>query len=53
VNFTSKQTGGPIASAKEKPRIESGRLFQGNSEIIIVHRKEEYNLRIGKLIRTK
>ncbi len=31
-------------------------LFQGHSEIVIVHQKEEYNLRItrnGKLILTK
>ncbi|MGH7796313.1 MAG: hemin uptake protein HemP [Candidatus Binatia bacterium] len=40
----------------EKPRIESQRLFHGANEIIIVHRHEEYNLRItrnGKLILTK
>jgi len=39
-----------------KPRIESQLLFQGNSEIVIVHREEEYSLRItknGKLILTK
>jgi hemin uptake protein HemP len=39
-----------------KPRIESDRLFQGKSEIVIVHQNEEYNLRItrnGKLILTK
>ena len=39
-----------------KPRIESQRLFQGNSEIVIVHHDEEYSLRItrnGKLILTK
>lgn len=39
-----------------KPRIESQRLFQGNSEIVIVHHHEEYSLRItrnGKLILTK
>jgi hemin uptake protein HemP len=40
----------------KKPRIESQRLFQGNSEVVIVHQNEEYNLRItrkGKLILTK
>ena len=40
----------------KKPRIESDHLFQGHSEIVIVHQKEEYNLRItrnGKLILTK
>ena len=45
----------PAPSGK-KPRIESNHLFQGNSEIVIVHQKEEYNLRItrnGKLILTK
>jgi hemin uptake protein HemP len=39
-----------------KPRVDSDHLFQGNSEIVIVHRKEEYHLRItrnGKLILTK
>jgi hemin uptake protein HemP len=39
-----------------KPRIESERLFDGTSEIVIVHRDEEYSLRItknGKLILTK
>jgi hemin uptake protein HemP len=41
---------------EEKRRIDSGLLFKGNHEIIIVHRKEEYHLRItrnGKLILTK
>ncbi len=45
----------PLRRSK-KPRIESNHLFQGNSEIVIVHQKEEYNLRItrnGKLILTK
>ena len=40
----------------KKPRIESNHLFQGNSEIVIVHQNKEYNLRItrnGKLILTK
>ena len=39
-----------------KPRIESARLFDGTSEVVIVHRDEEYSLRItknGKLILTK
>ena len=42
--------------AGKKPRIESDRLFQGGSEIVIVHQNEEYSLRItrnGKLILTK
>jgi hemin uptake protein HemP len=42
--------------APTKPRIDSHHLFQGNNEIVIVHQKEEYNLRItrnGKLILTK
>lgn len=44
------------STAARKPRIESRRLFQGNSEIVIVHHEEEYSLRItknGKLILTK
>jgi hemin uptake protein HemP len=44
------------ARAAAKPRIESHHLFQGTNEIVIVHQKEEYNLRItrnGKLILTK
>ena len=43
-------------AAARKPRIESQWLFQGNSEIVIVHHEEEYSLRItknGKLILTK
>jgi hemin uptake protein HemP len=47
---------GPASTAAaRKPRIESQRLFQGNSEIVIVHHDEEYSLRItknGKLILT-
>jgi hemin uptake protein HemP len=41
---------------EKKPRIQSNSLFQGKSEVIIVHQNEEYNLRItrnGKLILTK
>jgi hemin uptake protein HemP len=58
VNFAAKQTAPSSisASAIKKPRIESDHLFQGNNEIVIVHQKEEYNLRItrnGKLILTK
>jgi hemin uptake protein HemP len=44
------------APMEKKPRIESNSLFQGKNEVIIVHQKEEYNLRItrnGKLILTK
>jgi hemin uptake protein HemP len=58
VNFATKHTAATSisASSAKKPRIESNHLFQGNSEIVIVHEKEEYNLRItrnGKLILTK
>jgi hemin uptake protein HemP len=58
VNFATKRTATATisASSEKKPRIESNHLFQGNSEIVIVHQKEEYNLRItrnGKLILTK
>jgi len=58
VNFATKQTAATTisASSAKKPRIESRHLFQGNNEIVIVHQKEEYNLRItrnGKLILTK
>jgi len=58
INCASEQPGTSetaIASRK-KPRIESDHLFQGNSEIVIVHQNAEYNLRItrnGKLILTK
>jgi hemin uptake protein HemP len=44
------------ALTDKKPRIQSDSLFQGKSEVVIVHQKEEYNLRItrnGKLILTK
>jgi hemin uptake protein HemP len=40
----------------KKLRVESDHLFQGNSEIVIVHQSQEYSLRItrnGKLILTK
>ena len=58
MNFASKQPGTsePAVAIRKKPRIESNHLFQGNSEIVIVHQNEEYNLRItrnGKLILTK
>jgi hemin uptake protein HemP len=58
VNLITKQSAAPSTSAPsaKKPRIESNHLFQGTSEIVIVHQKEEYNLRItrnGKLILTK
>ena len=45
-----------VALVEKKPRIESNSLFQGKSEVIILHQNEEYNLRItrnGKLILTK
>jgi hemin uptake protein HemP len=58
VNFATKRTATPSISASSgtKPRIESNHLFQGNSEVVIVHQNKEYNLRItrnGKLILTK
>jgi hemin uptake protein HemP len=59
VNWMPKPTGDaalPASSTVKKPRVESNHLFQGNNEIVIVHQKEEYNLRItknGKLILTK
>ena len=40
----------------KQPRIQSDSLFQGKTEVVIVHQREEYNLRItrnGKLILTK
>ncbi len=52
----AKPTSEPSIPAVKKPRVDSMHLFQGNSEIVIVHQKEEYNLRItknGKLILTK
>jgi hemin uptake protein HemP len=58
MNFAPQAPSNGTAStaAGRKPRIESQRLFQGNSEIVIVHHEEEYSLRItknGKLILTK
>ena len=58
MNLATKPTAASSISAPsaKKPRIESNHLFQGNSEVVIVHQKEEYNLRItrnGKLILTK
>ena len=57
-NFTT-QDGINAATATptaKKLRIESDDLFQGKSEIVIVHHNEEYSLRItrnSKLILTK
>jgi hemin uptake protein HemP len=58
MNLASQAPAGATTSPAvgRKPRIESQRLFQGNSEIVIVHHEEEYSLRItrnGKLILTK
>ena len=58
MNLASQAPAGATTSPPvgRKPRIESQRLFQGNSEIVIVHHDEEYSLRItrnGKLILTK
>jgi len=58
VNLIAKRstTTAESASNSKKLRIESNHLFQGNTEIVIVHQNEEYNLRItrnGKLILTK
>ena len=51
------QASPPVAvGVRRKARIESERLFEGTSEVVIVHRDEEYSLRItknGKLILTK
>jgi hemin uptake protein HemP len=57
-NIDAKYAAVPNVAAlmEKKPRIESNTLFQGKSEVIIVHQKQEYNLRItrnGKLILTK
>lgn len=57
-NVITKYAAVPNVAAlmEKKPRIESTSLFQGKSEIIIVHQNEQYNLRItrnGKLILTK
>ncbi|HEY7554527.1 MAG TPA: hemin uptake protein HemP [Candidatus Binatia bacterium] len=58
VNFATQRAPRPNRSVPlgQKPRIESNNIFQGKSEVIIVHQNEEYNLRItrnGKLILTK
>jgi len=59
--IASADTGSP-AAPQEPPRsprrraVGSDELFQGYGELIIVHRNEEYRLRItraGKLILTK
>ena len=57
-NIVAKYAAVPNVAAlmEKKPRLESDSLFQGKSEVIIVHQNEEYNLRItrnGKLILTK
>ena len=31
----------PVSSTARKPRVESERLFEGSSEIVIVHRAED------------
>jgi hemin uptake protein HemP len=58
MNLASQAPAGAatLTAGARKLRIESQRLFQGNSGIVIVHHEEEYNLRItknGKLILTK
>ncbi len=57
MNFITKQSTKDVTvSSEKKPRIKSSELFDGKSEIVIVHQNEEYNLRItrnGKLILTK
>ena len=58
VNLTAKRltTTAEASSNGKKPRIDADYLFQGNTEIVIVHQNEEYHLRItknGKLILTK
>jgi hemin uptake protein HemP len=57
-NFPANHSASSTLSAPtgKKPRIESSELFDGKSEVVIVHQNEEYNLRItrnGKLILTK
>ena len=51
------ETNPPQNLSQNSPsKYESSELFQGNSELIIVHQQEEYHLRItrlGKLILTK
>lgn len=55
-NTATAPTHHPPARPSAKTRIDSHDLFHGHNEIVIVHQKEEYNLRItrnGKLILTK
>jgi hemin uptake protein HemP len=57
-NLAAERSTVPLVAGltEKKPRIQSNSLFQGKSEIVIVHQNEEYNLRItrnGKLILTK
>jgi hemin uptake protein HemP len=56
MSFAAQPSPPVSGTVGRKPRIESKRLFDGTSEIVIVHRDEEYSLRItknGKLILTK
>ena len=57
MTFAAQSSPGVVVGrVGRKPRIESERLFEGTSEVVIVHREEEYSLRItknGKLILTK
>jgi hemin uptake protein HemP len=54
---TEQSTVARVAALTDKKRrIQSDSLFQGKSEVVIVHHDEEYSLRItrnGKLILTK
>jgi hemin uptake protein HemP len=46
----------PAAASAPRPAVRSDDLFRGTHEIVIVHRGDEYRLRItraGKLILTK
>ena len=52
----SGDPGRPITRAPERRALSSDDLFHGGREVVIVHREEEYRLRItraGKLILTK
>jgi hemin uptake protein HemP len=56
MTFATQASPPVVGRVGRKPRIESERLFDGTSEVVIVHRDEEYSLRItknGKLILTK
>jgi hemin uptake protein HemP len=53
---TPPATRRPIPADEAPPRFDTASLFQGSSEVRLLHRGQEYRLRVtkqGKLILTK